>query len=80
MAGRTGSGEGEDHRYESVVRADALLGLERLNLLVRAERGCLVLEEHEHAPLWRDLGFEVLKAVTEAGGHCNFFLRATGGR
>jgi hypothetical protein len=60
--------EGEDHRDESVVRADAVLSLESLELLVIGRKARLLSsEEHEYAPPWRDLVFQALEAVTDTG-------------
>jgi hypothetical protein len=66
---------------KGVVRADVVLGLKRGEMLgIRRKVWALKSEEHEHARLWQDLGFEVLEAIIETGGHCKSLLRATGGR
>jgi hypothetical protein len=70
-----------DNRNESVVWTDTVLGLECHKLLGIGRKARLLSpEEHEHAPLWRDLVFQALEAVTDTGKHGESFLRAIGGR
>jgi hypothetical protein len=60
--------EGEDHRDDNVVRADAPLSLELSKLLGIGRKARLLRsEEHEHAPLWGQLGLKLLEAATEIG-------------
>jgi hypothetical protein len=59
-----GSLEREDD--EVVVRSDALLSLERRELLVAGERGLVLDDDEEHARCRRrqELGFQGFKTVT----------------
>jgi hypothetical protein len=61
------SAEG-DHD-EVIVRGDAVLGLERLDLLVAGRAVVYVEMEHSARRLWRDPRLKLVKAVTETGLH-----------
>ena len=75
--------EREDHRLYGVIRANAILSLERRKLLGSGGSTRLLnTEEHEQPPLGLELGFQTFDAVEEARVASEYgvsFLWATGG-